>query len=92
MAAIPCRVAWVFRAVSVVAAGLLLLGTTHRFMPEQTLQSIRNDVRDGPPPLRRHLHRRTVVRLASLPANSDDSSLDDDTKLTCSSLVLWWPA
>ncbi|MGA2253775.1 MAG: hypothetical protein ABSG53_03865 [Thermoguttaceae bacterium] len=50
MAAIPCKVACVFRGVSaMVASGLLLLGTTAS-LHAQTLESIRNDVRDGPPP------------------------------------------
>ncbi len=48
MAAIPCKVAWGFRAVS-VATGLLLLGATAS-LRAQTLETIRNDVREGPSP------------------------------------------
>ena len=50
MALIPCKVAWAFCAVFVVAVGLLLLGTTGSLHAEEgTLQSIRNDVHEAPP-------------------------------------------
>ena len=49
MAAIPRKVAWAFRAVFVVvAAGLLLLGTTPS-LHGQTLETIRSDVREPTP-------------------------------------------
>ncbi len=51
MAAISCGVARVFPWFSVVAAAALLLGTTASLDAQTgTLQSIRNDVREGPPP------------------------------------------
>ena len=83
MAAIPCRLAWVFRAVSVVAAGLFLLGTTASVHAQSgTLESIRNDVRQGPPP----------SAAASPPpqssSNSNNNSSDDDDDLTLDGLLV----
>jgi hypothetical protein len=80
MAGIACRAAWVFRAVYVVVAtGLLLLGATASLHAQEgTLQSIRNDVREGPPPS----PAASSPPQSSNPqsSNSDDSSLDSDTK------------
>ncbi len=76
MAAIPCKAAWVFRAVSVAAAGLLLLGATAS-LNAQTLETIRNDVREGPPPS----PAASPPPQSSTSQSSDDgSALDGDTK------------
>jgi hypothetical protein len=50
MAAIECKVAWVLRAVAIVAAaGLLLFGAVAS-LHAQTLDTIRNEVREAPAP------------------------------------------
>ena len=82
MGVIPCKVAWAFHAVSVtLAAGLLLLGTAASLHAQDgTLQSIRNDVRDGPPPSSAASPSAQSSTPQSSSGSSDNSSLDDDTK------------
>ncbi len=76
MAAIPCKVARVFRAVSVVAAGLFLLGATTS-LHAQTLETIRNDVRE-PVPAASSTPQSSNSR--SSRGDSDDDSPFDELK------------
>jgi hypothetical protein len=79
MAAIPCKVAWTFLAVSIAGtAGLLLLGATAP-VDAQTLETIRNDVREGPPPspAASPTSQSTTPQSSS---STDNSSLDSDTE------------
>ena len=75
---IPCSVG-AFRTASVVVAILCLLGPAPSVHAQEgTLQSIRNDVREGPPPS----PAASSPPQSSTPqsTNSGDSSLDSDTE------------
>ena len=72
MAAISRQVASILRAVSIVAAAGLLLGTTAS-LPAQTLETIRSGVRDPPPPS----PSQSSTSHSSSRDSDDDSPFDD---------------
>ncbi len=83
MPAISCGVARVFPWFSVVAAAALLLATTASLDAQTgTLQSIRNDVRDGPPPspAASSPPESSASSTPQSTSNSDNSLLDSDTE------------
>ena len=80
MAVIPCKVARAFRAVSIVVAVLLLLGSTASLHAQRTLETIRNDVREGPPPSPAASSSPQSSNSQSSGGDSDDDSPVDELK------------
>ena len=85
MAVIPCKVAWVFHAAFVVVAvSLFLFGTTASLHAQGgSLETIRKDVQEGPPPVSSPSPSPSPPQQSPTPRHSydgtDNTATDDPT-------------